>query len=467
MERIILTIVLVGFGAACVPHTFVTKKETNPAVPKAFSAKNSNSLAKRLDSQWWKEFKDSDLDSTIEQGLKSNLDIQMAAARFEQADAAARKIGAVYWPRLDLRMDAGRNQIINQFFGGDAREFNRFEVSVGVSYEVDLWGKFRSQKKGALLDVKASHEDVNAAIMSITAGISETWYLLAEQRAQAVLLRKQISVNETVLSLIQTRFEQGLANALDVFQQKQQLLRTRRRLEPTLAQIRVLENQLDVLLGRAPTADRKQKQIQLPRLDGLPKMGLPLDLLQQRPDLRAAHARVQAADHRIASAIADRFPTLRLSASTGFLSGDLSTIFDGLIWNVLGGLVLPLIDGGQRRAEVSRQQAILKMTLAQYKKVVITAVQEVEDALVRLQRKESELVQLQAELSVASSAFREAQNRYIQGLSSYLPVLTALVGMQEAERSELSARRQLLSHRIQLYRALGGGIEPPKREESN
>ena len=386
MERIILTIVLVGFGAACVPHTFVTKKETNPAMPKTFSAKNSNSLAKKLDSQWWKEFKDSDLDSTIEQGLKSNLDIQMAAARFEQADAAAEKLapsiglGLIYgWTLVEIKLSISfwwwrtRVQPLRSFGGCFVRGRPLGEISL--------------TEKGALLDVKASHEDVNAAIMSITAGISETWYLLAEQRAQAVLLRKQISVNETVLSLIQTRFEQGLANALDVFQQKQQLLRTRRRLEPTLAQIRVLENQLDVLLGRAPTADRKEKQIQLPRLDGLPKMGLPLDLLQQRPDLRAAHARVQAADHRIASAIADRFPTLRLSASTGFLSGDLSTIFDGLIWNVLGGLVLPLIDGGQRRAEVSRQQAILKMTLAQYKKVVITAVQEVEDALVRLQGK--------------------------------------------------------------------------------
>ena len=259
MERIILTIVLVGFGTACV-LTHSSRRRNQSRDAQDVFGKDSNSLAKKLDSQWWKEFKDSDLDSTIEQGLKSNLDIQMAAARFEQADAAARKIGAVYWPRLDLRMDAGRNQIINQFFGGDAREFNRFEVSVGVSYEVDLWGKFRSQKQGALLDVKASHEDVNAAIMSITAGISETWYLLAEQEAQAVLLRKQISVNETVLSLIQTRFEQGLANALDVFQQKQQLLRTRRRLEPTLAQIRVLENQLDVLLGRAPPQIEKKSR---------------------------------------------------------------------------------------------------------------------------------------------------------------------------------------------------------------
>ncbi|MEE2901040.1 MAG: efflux transporter outer membrane subunit [Myxococcota bacterium] len=466
MKPIISTALLLGTMSACVPHTYVTRKQADPKVPNTFSMKKSNSQSNNLDSKWWMEFGDKELDSTIEQGLKNNLDIQMAAARFEQADAVARKLGAVYWPRFDLGVDAGRNQIINQFFGGGARTFNRFEVSMGVSYEFDLWGKFRTQRKGALRDAQASHEDVNAAIMSITARISETWYLLGEQRAQAVLLREQISVNETVLSLIQARFEQGLANALDVFQQKQQLLKTRRRLEPTLAQIRVLENQLDVLLGRAPTANRKEKRIQLPRLSGLPQIGVPLDLLQQRPDLRAAYARVKAADHRIASAIAERFPSLRLSASTGFLSGDISTIFDGLIWNVLGGFVLPLIDGGQRKAEVSRQRAILKMTLAQYKKVVITAVQEVEDALVQLERKESELIQLQAELNVARSAFTEAQNRYIQGLSSYLPVLTALVGMQEAERNELTAQRQLISHRIQLYRALGGGMKPPKQEES-
>ncbi len=144
--------------------------------------------------------------------------------------------------------------------------------------------------------------------------------------------------------------------------------------------------------------------------------------------MRAAQRREEAQDYRVAAAIADRFPSLRLTASMGFQATDLGAFLDGFVWNLVGGLVAPLIDGGRRAAEVDRNRALLEQRVTELGRVLLRALQEVE----------------------------EARHRYLQGLGDYLPVLTALRGLQETERGVLSARRQLLGFRIELFRALGG-----------
>jgi outer membrane protein, multidrug efflux system len=449
-----------ALSAACVPHSYVKTKTLTPELAGTFAHHGEDQNPKSSKSNatpWWKDFADERLEKLVHLALDSNLDIEMARSRFDHAHALARKSGAVYWPQIETSFSGARNQSISPF-NQESVIKNRFDFSVAAAYEVDLWGKYRTQRAGALMDVQASENDIQTISMTIAAQVAESWYLLAEQRSQHRLLIEQTQVNDTMYKLVQARFDQGLATALDVFQQHQQLIRTRRRLPPTEAQIVVLENQLSVLLGKSPGHALPKGPIKLPQLTDLPRLGIPADLLAQRPDIRASRERVQAADHRAASALADRFPSLRLSASAGLQTENLEDLVDGFIWNLVGGLVMPLIDGGRRGAEVDRQAALVRQALAQYKKTIITAIQEVENALIRLEKQSTELEELALELRVAQSTFSEAQNRYLQGLGNYLPVLTAIRSLQEAERAQLNSKRQLVSQRIQLYRALGGNI---------
>jgi outer membrane protein TolC len=195
----------------------------------------------------------------------------------------------------------------------------------------------------------------------------------------------------------------------------------------------------------------------LPELPPIPSTGLPANLLLRRPDLRAASLRVAAADHRVASAVADRLPALRLTASSGWQSfTPAEKLFDSTLWTIAGNVAAPLIDGGRRRAEVDRTKAVVDELLHEYSEAFLGAVQEVEDALVSEREQRKHLAALGDQVRFSGRALGEAQLRYVTGLSDYLPVLAALQTLQEAERLQLTARRDLVGFRIQLYRALGG-----------
>jgi outer membrane protein TolC len=205
---------------------------------------------------------------------------------------------------------------------------------------------------------------------------------------------------------------------------------------------------------------------------------LPADLLKRRPDVRRAQLSLAAADYRVAAAVADRFPAVRIGGETGFQSssfGDVGNIFNNWIWSVMANLTWPVFDGGRRKAEVDRTKAVVRERIDAYGQVVLLAIQEVEDALV-LERKQAEyLRELEGQVTLARATLREARMRYVNGLNDYLPVLAALQSLQELERSRLTARRNLLTFRVQLYRAMGGAwpevltdpAEPGKGEDKS
>jgi outer membrane protein TolC len=238
--------------------------------------------------------------------------------------------------------------------------------------------------------------------------------------------------------------------------------------------ISLSQNRIAVLTGRVPGADIGGQRDALPELPPIPGTGLPGDLLVRRPDVRAARLRAEAADHRVAAAVADRLPSLRLSGSLGKQSGDITEIFTvPTVWSVLGQLIAPLVDGGRRKAEVERNEAVVDERLADYGQALLSAIVEVDSAIVQENQQILYVAQLAEQVEVAGAALQDAQARYREGLSEqgFLQVLTALQTQQRAELSLLSARRQLVSFRIQLCRALGGtwtssleATRPNKRE---
>ena len=440
---------------SCRVHTVQDEVPPPIQVPEAFGATGGVAKVDR----WWTDFGDEALDALVEDALAGNLDLAAAWARLDQVRALRAQTGAGRYPQvsLDGSYSYGRSVLpMGPPIGTIERETHQFNPSIGVAYELDLWGKIASLEAAAELDIQASRQDLEAMAMTLVAQLAETWFLLREQHAQRALLSRQLAVNETLRELVELRFGQGLASALDVYQQRQQVAATRAQLPLVDGQLQVLTHQLALLAGRpAVSAEAPTPTPSIPTPPPLPATGLPSELLQRRPDVRSAHLRVVSSDHRLGAVIADQYPTLRLSASAG-ITMDFVEMVSSWLYNLGAALTLPVFDGGRRSAAVDRARAARRELLAGFGKVVLTALNEVEDALVREHQQHAHLAVLEGQLTIARAALTEARSRYVNGLSDYLPVLTSLQSLQQLERSELSARRQALSYRIQLYRALGG-----------
>ena len=409
---------------------------------------------------WWKAFGDPELDRLQEKALNANLDLRQAWARLAQADALARQAAAAQWPELGLSAGVGRSRtaVAGGRLGG-AVEVDRVSLSGGAAYELDVWKRVASLKRGAALDRDAARQDLDAMAVTLSARVATTWFTFLEEGAQLDLLREQEEMGRTFLELTLLRFSTGLSSVLDVYQQRQQLAATRAQIPLARARREVARHQLAVLVGEAVLPDQGLEPGRLADLPPFPAVGVPADLLQRRPDIRRAQLRLAAADHRIAAALADRLPALRIGGDTGFESydfGEIGNLFSNWVWNVMANLTFPVFDGGRRKAEVDRTRAVVRERLDAYGQAVLVAVQEVQDARVREQRHREYLEGVERQVALARSTLQEARVRYANGLSDYLPVLASLQSLQELERGLLAARRNLLAYRVDLYRAMGG-----------
>jgi len=445
------TLCVLALAAGCQ----AVKDRPRDALPAPLPSAYSVVSAEPLSERWWEAFDDPELNAIVEQMLEQNLELKAAWARLDQAAALAAQAGVGLKPTLDLNAGASRTRT-NKPTAPGKRTSNLFTLGLAASYEIDLWGRVRAERDAARLDLSASREDVAAAAITLAGTAAETWFSLVEQHAQRRLLDEQIAVNRTYLELTELRFAQGQAGALDVYQQRLNLEATRGQIAPVEASIRVLENQLSVLLGGGSTGGFASENRALPPLPTLPALGVPSDILQCRPDVAAAFDRLRAADHRVASAAADRYPALRLTAGTGYQGDEIQDVFDNWIWNIAGNIAAPLFDGGRRKAEVNRAKAVTVERLNTYGQTVLNAVREVEDALAQEEQEGVFLRNLDTRVGLAESTLTEARQRYVNGLSDYLPVLTALEALQRLQRDRLSAQRRLISYRIQLCRAVGG-----------
>jgi NodT family efflux transporter outer membrane factor (OMF) lipoprotein len=416
-------------------------------LPDTFSASGQTPLPEK----WWLAFNDAALNRLIDQALSENFTLSAVFNRLEQFRAIAKINGAELIPQLNGEFSASERT-------NTRLSTNNYLFGLAASYELDLWGRIRANIHAAELDANAAREDVDSIAISLTAEIASTWYRLIEQRNQLRLLERQIQINRDNADLVITRFRGGQATAADVFQQNQLLESVIGDRHTVVANIKVLENALAVLIGKAPGTVEIPPQDNFPVLPPIPDTGLSAALMQRRPDVRRAYFLVQAADQRIASAIADRFPKLSLSASVNTSAPDLQSLFNNWMATIAGNLVMPLIDGGRRIAEVERNRAVSAEALDDYATALLQSVQEVEDALIQEQQQHRLIERLDNQVELSRKATEQIRLRYSYGAMDFLRVLSALLSQQGLERSRLSAQQQLIDFRISLYRALAGGF---------
>lgn len=425
--------------------------------PSSFSATGNREVPDR----WWTAFENERLTAVVDSATASNFTLRTAWQRLKAAQAVLDRETSTLFPDLDGSAQASASRLQPS---GDVTE--TIDLSLSAAYEVDLWGRLRSRVQAEEFRVEASRADYQTAALSLSAEVVRTWYQLAEARSQLRLVEQQIETNVTVLNLLENRFETGQIRSVDILRQRQLVESTREQQTIVESRVEVLTHQLAVLLGRPPQAGVEVQPDSLPDLPPLPETGVPTDLVRRRPDVQSAFHALQAADRELAAAISDQYPRLSLSASASTTAETAGNLFEQWAYSFAGNLLAPIFRGGELRAEVDRTEAVRKQRLYEYGQTILTAFQDVEDALIQEEKQREQIQQLEDQIELARQAYEQLRVQYLNGSGDYLDVLTALDEVQQLRRDLLSAQLTLVQNRIALYRALAGSFETGRGTEN-
>ena len=443
-----------------------------PEVPQAAKFKESGDwvLAQPADAmpkgRWWAAFNDPILDGLVEQANRGNFSLAAAEARYRQTYAAIAAARAQLFPTLGVNLGASRsgtgsgNGIAVDSSGNAVVGNNtttRYNIALDAGWEPDLWGRVRRQVESARASAEASQADLEAARLSLDAQLATAYFQLRATDAGIVLLEDMIKAFDTNYQLTKNRYAAGVAGRVDVVQAESQLRSTQADALDLRATRAQLEHAIAVLAGKPP-GDFAIEPVKLDfHMPSIPP-GLPSILLERRPDIAAAERRVAAANAEIGVAEAAYFPSLTLNASVGRSTSSLSKLFSvsNPTWSVGVALAETLLDFGARRSQVEQARAAYDATVADYRQVVLAAMQDVEDNLAAMHWLAEES-KVQAE---ATQAARESValtvNQYKAGTVSFLNVALVQATQLNAERALVTLLNRRLAATVALIKALGG-----------
>lgn len=444
--------------AACAEVPPRPPAETAFPTPEQWSAHRDVPPTAALD-RWVATFKDAQLSALVYEALSRNYDLAATVARVEAARAQALIEGAPRRPQLDFSPGVQRSREVFDGEGESAFYQTRFSLPFNLSWEIDLWGRIRATQRAAESELGATLEDLENARLSLAARTAQAYFELAEAALQIEVAATSVRDRGTIAKLVQGRFQRGLTRGLDVRLTLTDVANAKAELARAENRREIATRRLEVLLGRYPAGAVRATHALMDLPAAIPA-GLPATLLARRPDLKASLARLTAEDWRVASAKAALLPRLTLTGSGGSASGEIADLLSpsAAMWSLGAGLVQPLYQGGRLRETVKLNRARVEEALNRYRETALGAFREVEQALAAeswLRRQAQAL----AEAVAQTAASRElAVYSYRQGLTDILTLLDSYRSTLSAESEHLAVRRELLTNRIGLYLALGGGF---------
>jgi multidrug efflux system outer membrane protein len=421
--------------------------------------------------RWWESFRDPVIGELVEEALANNTDLRAAAAGVVEAEALLDQSFGVRLADISYSANRTRTKMSFSLFG-DRQSFYDKSYSQGltINYIADFFGKLRRGERAALADVLAAEESQKALTHSIIAQVVRGRVQLAIQQRLLDVARGNIESWEQSLGVVERRYSEGLVGPVDVYLARENISAARA-LEPQIRQSLMLsQHSLDVLTGRrAGSSDVPADGLpRLPELGPVP-MGLPVGLLDRRPDVRAAEMQLAAATERVGVSVAAMFPDLTLTGTGGYVSDNfrMMSATENEIYSAVIGLAAPVFKGGALKAQVEAAKARTEKAAANYVGVVLTALREVEDALVKHQTLSERIEQLQKRLGEAVQAEKLASDRYFQGVDRVLTVLETERRRRIAENELILAEGNLWNARIDLFLALGGDWKVVSGEEKD
>jgi multidrug efflux system outer membrane protein len=454
-----------GAGILTVGPDF--KPPTN-AVPPAYKAaelgawKEGHPLDNVPKGNWWGIFNDPALNQLEAGALQSNQSLKGAVARVAQARAVARVARADLLPNLSLdpaytRQRYSPNQ--DPSFGNITA--NTFSAPLDLSYEIDLWGRVRRGFESARADAQAALADFYNVLLTLQADVAQNYFALRSLDAEISTVTATVGLRNEQVQLVRSRFEGGIGNDLDVARAETELATTEADAASLAQRRNQLENALAILVGANPSTFRLPANTANnwnPEPPAIPA-GLPAELLERRPDVAEAERQLASANARIGVAKGAFFPVLSLTASGGYLSGDIQTLFnwDSRVWSIGPSLSLPIFAGGRNRANYNRAQAAFEESVARYRQQVLVAFGDVENSLAGIRYLARQSAAQQRAVAHARRAADLATDRYRSGIVSYLEVVDASREALQAERDNAQLAGQRLNAAVQLIKTLGGG----------
>ncbi|HEX7053355.1 MAG TPA: efflux transporter outer membrane subunit [Burkholderiales bacterium] len=454
---------ILSLGLACAACTTVGPDYRRPEVelPAQYAAPAVQETAP-LAADWWQLYDDPTLASLVESARRHNADLQLAAARVEEAEAALREARAAFFPEVFGSYSYTRNRVSSAASpplpANVPVQRANHQLLASTSFEVDFWGRFARASEAAQAALLASRFSRDVVELTLAGAVAQAYFALRSLDAQIAVLDSSIKVRQESLEIARTRLEAGLASELDVYQAQGALADAQVQRREALRSRGVVEHQLAVLTGRLDLQLAPGELFSLPAAP-VPPAGLPSALLERRPDIRQAEEALVAANAQIGVARAALFPTLSLTASAGAQSEELADLFTGpaRLWSLGAAVTAPLFDAGRREARVEQAEARRSQALAAYRRTIEAAFREVSDALVNVQAAAASEAELAGRLDAARKALELSNARYQAGYSPYLEVLDAQRTANEAELAYVRNRQARLAFSVDLIKALGGG----------
>jgi len=446
-----------SFGCAVGPNYKRPSLNTPSEFRGSASTSATNSLA---DLPWWEIFKDETLHELIRTALTNNYDLRIAIMRVEQSRAVLIENRAAFFPQLDYRgtIARGKNAAngVTVFNGGETTDV--FLLAGNASWEIDLWGRIRRLNESARAQLLASQEARRDVMITIISDVATAYFqLLALDRGLEIARRTTNSFGES-LRIFSERFQGGIVSKLETSAAEAALASAAATVPDLERQIVLVENRINILLGRNPgPIPRKESLLQQEKPEIPP--GLPSSLLERRPDIREAEQNLRSANAQIGVAVANFFPQLSLTALLGQVSPELSAFTAGSAnaWNVAANLAGPIFQGGRLYGQYRQAKAVRDESALRYQYSVLNALQEVSNALIARQKYAEAVVQQARAVQAYQVAVEVATDRYIAGRAGYFEVLQEQQQLFPAENTLVMTQLNQLLAFVQLYRALGGG----------
>ncbi len=439
--------------SAPVPQDYKEAQGWQPAMPQDDAPRGD----------WWAVFGDATLDALMRQVDIDNYTIQAAEAQYRQARELTAQAGAALYPTVKATVAQTRTQGAQSSTVLNSNLQNNYTALLSASWELDLWGGLRRGREAASASEQASAADLESARLSARAQLAASYFQLRVLDAQHELLTETTRAYERALQITRNRFASGVVTPADVAQAESQLQSARTNLLDTGLSRAQTEHAIALLVGKAPADFSLEAGTLTSAVPEVPA-GLPSTLLQRRPDIAAAERRMAASNAQIGVAVAAFFPSLTLSAQGGYQSSVYADWFTlpYRIWSVGPQLAGTLFDGGARTAAKRGAEAAYDAEVANYRQIVLTAFQQVEDNLVALRVLAQEQQTQEAARNAAKTSLDIVSNQYRAGIVTYLDVVQAQATLLTAENNLLNIRNRRLAASVGLVKALGGGWAVPE-----
>lgn len=420
-------------------------------------------------TRWWAAYEDSSLTALVDTALAANLNLEEAQGRVEELAAQFRIAQAPLFPSVTANGQGNyQNQPANTGIGGaigggqgpDRFEFTDYQATLGLSYELDFWGRVRSQRTAALSQYFATAADLQTARLSVISQTISTYAQIASLRRQVRLGERTVGLLEERVAVTEDRYARGLVPSFQLYTVRQSLQAAQADQPDLERRLYEAQSRFATLLGRFAGEQRAllPDSMTVPLAPEPVPAGLPADLLMQRPDVRGAALRLEAARQEIGVARAEMLPSLSLTGRGGTQSSELADLVDpGQVFaSFAAQLTAPLFQGGRLRATLNAAEARYKQQAARYEQTVLTAFQEVKASLVAYEKQRRRYREVERQVDTARDAFQAQRDRYERGVGDALALIDAERTLVQAQTRLAGVGLAVVNARLALHRALGG-----------